>query len=244
MRRQLLKLNSFIKGIILFLRPGLFLNFLSNPFIFTANTLRLTNWISRQSRDNILNDFYSPFRDYNKRYKLYDFIMQKEGLEEKPINYLEFGVSKGDSFKWWMHKNNNPASRFYGFDTFEGLPEDWYVFKKGDMAAPLPVSKDTRTEFTKGLFQDTLFDFLKKHEFSNDVKKVIHMDADLFSSTLFVLTTLAGYLNEGDIIMFDEFNIPNHEFYAFRCFSDSHYIKTELLGAVNNYYQIALKVVR
>jgi hypothetical protein len=170
--------------------------------------------------------------------------MQKEGLEEKPINYLEFGVCKGDSFKWWMHKNSNPASHFYGFDTFEGLPEDWYVFKKGDMSAPLPVSKDTRTEFTKGLFQDTLFDFLKKHEFSNDVKKVIHMDADLFSSTLFVLTSLAGYLNDGDIIMFDEFNIPNHEFYAFRCFSDSYYIKTELIGAVNNYYQVAMKIIK
>ena len=70
------------------------------------------------------------------------------------------------------------------------------------------------------------------------------MDADLFSSTLFVLTSLANYLKEGDIVMFDEFNVPNHEFMAFKYFTESYYIKFELIGAVNNYYQVAFKVVK
>jgi O-methyltransferase len=66
------------------------------------------------------------------------------------------------------------------------------------------------------------------------------MDADLFSSTLFALTNLANYLKRGDVIIFDEFNVPNHEYFAFKMFSDSFYIRTRLLAAVNNYFQVAL----
>jgi hypothetical protein len=73
---------------------------------------------------------------------------------------------------------------------------------------------------------------------------VVHLDADLFSSAHFVLTSIARYLKEGDIIIFDEFNVPNHEFFAYKCFSDSFYIKTKLIGAVNNYLQVALKIVK
>ena len=99
-----------------------------------------------------------------------------------------------------------------------------------------------RAKFYKGLFQDSLFPYLDEYNLNNGRRKIIHMDADLYSSTLFVLTSLARYLKPGDIIMFDEFNVPNHEFAAFNQFASSFYIKYQLLGAVNNYYQIAIKL--
>jgi hypothetical protein len=43
--------------------------------------------------------------------------------------------------------------------------------------------------------------------------------------------------------MFDEFNVPNHEFFAFDIFVKSYYIKYEVLGGVNNYYQTAIKIL-
>ncbi len=54
------------------------------------------------------------------------------------------------------------------------------------------------------------------------------MDADLYSSTLFALTSMAPFLREGDIIPFDEFNIPNHEFAAWSDFVRSYYIQYEV----------------
>ncbi len=236
--------NSFLKGFMLFLRPGAFLNFLSGPLLFASNTIRLSRWISQQPRENILNDFYQPFRDYAKRHQLHRYVIEKAQIANAPIQYLEFGVSSGQSFRWWLEANAHPDSRFYGFDTFEGLPEDWGFYKKGAMTSSAPVAADTRAEFVKGLFQETLFAFLKTHDLSDGRKKVIHMDADLFSSTLFVLTSLAQHLNDGDIVMFDEFNVPNHEFQAFRCFSESYYMKMELIGAVNNFYQVAFRIVK
>ena len=241
MKKTIRELNSFAKGLILFFRPGVYLGFLSTPFLFLANLLQLTRWISRENNHKILNDFYKPIRKYNDRVKLYEHVLQKEGLAETEVNYLEFGVFGGTSFKWWMNANNNSLSKFYGFDTFEGLPEAWGTYGKGDMSAILPDVRDSRHEFVKGLFQETLFTFLSTHDIDNR-RRVIHMDADLFSSTLFVLTTLAKHLQKDDIIFFDEFNVPNHEFFAFKIFKDCFYIKFELLGAVNNFYQVAFKV--
>ncbi len=112
------------------------------------------------------------------------------------------------------------------------------------MSALIPDLNETRHEFFKGLFQDTLFDFINTHNIKDGKRKIIHLDADLFSSTIFVLSTLAQYLNKDDILLFDEFNVPNHEFYAFKIFTDTFYVKYELLGAVNNFYQVAFKIVK
>jgi hypothetical protein len=70
------------------------------------------------------------------------------------------------------------------------------------------------------------------------------MDADLYSSTLFALTMMAPFLRNGDIVLFDEFNIPNHEFAAWSDFVRSYYIRYEVIGAVNNFYQIAIKIIK
>ncbi|MBA4141358.1 MAG: macrocin O-methyltransferase [Segetibacter sp.] len=187
------------------------------------------------------NDFLSKW-DYNKRYPLYKQVIENEGLSGS-INYLEFGVAGGESFNWFMAKNTNADSRFYGFDTFDGLPEDWGPFKKGAFTNNnvLPTIKDSRGKFFKGLFQQTVPAFLK--ELDSNRRNVLMMDADLWSATLYALTTLAPYLKKGDIIFFDEFVVPTHEFKAYLDFTESHYINLKLIAAANNYYFAAFKVV-
>jgi O-methyltransferase len=242
MKRIIIKINGFMKGIILFSRPHLFFGWLRKASLKFTNLLSLSKWISVQDKKDILNDFYSPGRDYSKRYQLYQYVVDKLFLMNEAIDYLEFGVSGGHSFRWWQNHCNNPESKFYGFDTFEGLPEKWGTYHKGDMAADIPVTDDKRVEFIKGLFQDTVPGFLSRVNLNNGKRKIVHMDADLFSSTLYALTNLADYLKRGDIIMFDEFNVPDHEYLAFKMFSDAFYIRTKLFAAVNNYFQVALVI--
>ena len=68
------------------------------------------------------------------------------------------------------------------------------------------------------------------------------MDADLYTSTLYVLTMLDSYLKPGDIVLFDEFGVPTHEFLAFNNYTSSYQRKFELIGAANNYFFTAFKV--
>ena len=244
MKRTLITANAFCKHMILLIRPHIFLGFLAKPLIFFSNIISLSRWLSKQPRkEGMLNDFFVLKRDYNKRYLLYQHVMDGYYLKDESIDYLELGVCGGQSFEWWLAANKNPGSRFYGFDTFEGLPEKWGAFfNKGDMYAQVPELNDGRAEFIKGLFQQTLIPFLQTHPLENGKRKIIHLDADLFSSTLFSLATLFPYLKKNDILFFDEFNVPNHEFYALHVFTEAFYVQTELIGAVNNYYQVALIV--
>lgn len=243
MKKTIKRLIPYLKGFILLIRPHVFLGWLRHPFLSMSNILSLTKWIADQDKKDILNDFYSSKREYYKRYELYNYVVNKLKLKDESIDFIEFGVFDGYSFKWWLANCPNPDNKFFGFDTFEGLPENWGTFNKGDMYANIPVVNDSRAEFIKGLFQDTVPNFLSTAKFKTDKRKIIHLDADLFSSTLFALTSLGPYLKKGDILFFDEFNVPNHEFFAFKIFSESFYVKTKLLGAVNNYYQVALMII-
>lgn len=214
-----------------------FTGFFSN----LVNMSKLSKWRS-QTKVNGYNDWYQRHWDYNRRLTLYQEVSKAEKLDSSAIDYFEFGVCGGHSFTWWLEHNKNSDSRFYGFDTFEGLPEDFGPFAKGSMAVALESLNihDPRAVFYKGLFQDTLVPFLDQYK--NEKKKLIHFDADLFSATIFSLSQLYRFLNDGDILLFDEFAVPKHEFMAFKIFTESFYVNYEVIGAANNYLFLAVKI--
>lgn len=202
---------------------------------------KMSKW-RRETKINGYNDWYQSNWDYNRRINLYKAISKQEQLAGIPIDYFEFGVCGGLSFNWWLDHNKNAGSRFFGFDTFEGLPEAFGHFEKGSMAVALESLNinDPRASFYKGLFQDTLIPFLDQYK--NGRRKLIHMDADIFSATIFSLSQLYRVLNDGDIILFDEFAVPKHEFMAFKIFTESFYVNYEVIGAANNYLFLAVKI--
>lgn len=210
-------------------------------FSFASHMGALSAWIS-ENRSIPYSDFYSGRFDYSKRYSLYEHLINAEGLTGS-IDYLEFGVAGGLSFRWWAGHLSDTESRFFGFDTFTGLPEDWGSFRKGDMnyGNKIPLIDDNRCTFYQGLFQQTLPEFLRS--FKGGRRKIIHMDADLYSSTLFVLTAISPYLMRDDVVIFDEFNVPMHEFKAFSEWTKAYYINYKVIAASNNYYQVAIKIL-
>ncbi len=110
------------------------------------------------------------------------------------ILYIEFGVWKGHSIKYFADKYKSASSEFYGFDTFYGFPEKCLSMEKGhySTAGEMPQLNDVRIKFIKGLFQETLPIFLKKINFETKKKTVlVHFDAPLHSATLFTLFKLS-----------------------------------------------------
>lgn len=230
----------YLKIIFISLRLHVFFGLFSG---INANFLylsRLSKWAAK-NRKVEYNDFPSKW-NYEKRYPLYKWVLDSEQLVNAPVNYLEFGVAAGQSFKWFLQQNTNPDSSFAGFDTFTGLPEDFGVYKKGAFNAntEVPQINDARGRFYQGLFQQTLPGFLQS--FDKSKRNIIMMDADLYSATLYVLSSIAPYLKRDDIIFFDEFAVPTHEFKAFDDFVQSYYVNLKLIAAANNYYFAAFKV--
>jgi O-methyltransferase len=184
---------------------------------------------------------FSDCPEFEKRIELYSHVASIVGNE--PIDYLEFGVWKGDAIDAWRKLNAAPESRFVGFDTFEGLPEDWEAgHPKGTFSTQgaTPGIDDPRVSFVKGLFQHTLLKFLDETKFRN--RLVINVDCDLYTATLYVLTMLDRYFQPGTIIIFDDFYSMSHEFKAFVDYDRSFGRTWHALGRMPHCVKAAIEI--
>ena len=185
---------------------------------------------------------------YEDRYKMYEYI--NAVVENKAIVYCEFGVFKGASIKYWANVNINENSKFYGFDTFTGLPQVWEQFTASmdkhafDVDGEYPQIDDKRISFVKGMFQNTLPKFLDGY--NNKYPLIIHNDSDLYSSTLYVLTAANSIIIPGTIIIFDEFSSILDEFRALEDYCSSYLREYEVIAATKSdtdyFTQVAVRM--
>jgi methyltransferase family protein len=184
---------------------------------------------SLQALEDIYNPRPAPLI-VNSKNELYDTIAKTIG--DVPLAYLEFGVFQGWSIKTIAEKFRHPEARFFGFDSFEGLPEKWDPNNDvGQFSTNgvVPTVSDDRIRLIRGWFQDTVPNFLSSHKFNSPI--FIHFDADLYSSTLFLLTTLSSHLDEY-YFLFDEF-FPD-EVNALREFALSYPIEIAFEAVILN----------
>jgi hypothetical protein len=115
---------------------------------------------------------------------------------------LEFGVFSGRTINQIASAKSRDT--IHGFDTFTGLPEDWRPgFPQGKFSTQgkLPDVRKNVVLHT-GLFEETLVPFLESHD--KTPVALAHLDADLYSATIFVLRTLGPRIQPGTILVFDE----------------------------------------
>jgi len=181
-----------------------------------------------------------------KRSELWKFCLNK--IENHSTDYLEFGVYEGGSIKWWSENMKNPECRLFGFDSFEGLPEDWKTGSIGgeiqklglfDRGGKIPQINDKRVVFVKGLFQDTLQNFISNYKPQSRI--IVHIDSDLYSSALFCLTKLDHLMKKRTIIIFDEFLLL-HEFLSFHDYIRSYSRKYSVIARTKNFGQLAIEL--
>lgn len=139
---------------------------------------------------------------------------------------LEFGVQTGTSLGYIAAKM--PA---VGFDSFSGLPEFWRKgFPRGSLKqTKLPMIGNSRLVI--GWFEDTLpvFDFN-----TVDPIALVHLDADLYSSTATALRWVGPHLKPGTVLVFDEWwgypDAEDHEQRAFKEYAEASDIEWQVIG--------------
>ncbi|MBI1250876.1 MAG: class I SAM-dependent methyltransferase [Alphaproteobacteria bacterium] len=163
---------------------------------------------------------------FEDRYALLDFSLGKAaeaasswGLERTQTLVCEFGVAGGKTLR---HIAGQWAAPVHGFDSFQGLPEHWTgtAERAGrfDAKGKMPTVPSNVT-LHAGWFDQTVPAFLQK---TPGPAALLHLDADLYSSTKTVLDLFRERIRPGSVLVFDEYhNYPNwreHEFKAFQEF--------------------------
>ncbi|MGH8980728.1 MAG: class I SAM-dependent methyltransferase [Acidimicrobiales bacterium] len=144
------------------------------------------------------------------RFAVFDIAVDKV-RGSQPL-YLEFGVYRGRTIRYWASRVRAPEAHFVGFDSFEGLPEDWQAGAgRGSFSVGTPPDiDDPRVSFVVGWFTETLADFdPPAHD-----QLVVNLDCDLYSSTTRVLDWLATRLRPGTIVYFDDLFNRDHQWRA------------------------------
>lgn len=181
---------------------------------------------------------FSGFPRYRGRLELHTAVAASFAAKE--VLYVEFGVFEGTSLRHWCGLLQNPQSMLHGFDSFQGLPEDWDSLRRTgtfSLGGRLPEFDDRRVVLHPGWFSDTLPAFsVPDHE-----QLVIHVDADLYSSTECVLRILEPRIVPGTIIIFDEFSDRLHELRAFEEYLVRTRQRFTVLGATSNLEQVAFQ---
>lgn len=165
---------------------------------------------------------------------------------------LEFGVWYGRS----INRLSSIASsqKWYGFDTFNGLPTDWYGtnLSAGSLTESGKLPKvNPNVELIVGLFEDTLETFLL-HELNSKPARIafIHVDCDVYPSTKFLLEKIlhdgSNYPENGILILFDEFfGYPGWEQGEYQAFIEvvtQFQLRIKYVGFSNQ--QAAIRVFR
>lgn len=139
-------------------------------------------------------------------------------------DYLEFGVWQGRSFilalkaaRKFFDPHGRPAPRFFAFDSFQGLPKPHTqqdataVFAEGEYRAAQDVfarnirgaARGWQVITVPGFFEQSLTPaLLAQHQLRSAA--FVHIDCDLYESTLQALRFATPILQTGSVVLFDD----------------------------------------
>lgn len=139
-------------------------------------------------------------------------------------DYYEFGIFKGHTFlsaQRAADERGIRGMRFYGFDSFQGLPEPKGLdrteeehFYEGQYACSYENVHSNLTEhgldwdrahLIRGFFEDTLTNATKE-EHGMGPAAVALVDCDLYASSAEVLGFLSDLLVDGSVLIMDDWN--------------------------------------
>jgi len=236
MMKQLIKaiLSPVRKVIQYLIQPELNIDYWRLSPYKTSLVLLYQERMMESSLEYALRNFRNCLHFYNRN-DLWDLTTNRIASSDSNGLLLEFGTWKGQSINYFSSRL--PSEKFIGFDSFEGLKEDWagYGYGKGhfNLHGVLPkVNKNV--DLVKGWFDETLPGFLA----TNTQKlKFLHVDCDTYESTATILTLLTDRITPGTLILFDEYigyaSWEIGEYKAFQEFISRTRLKYEYLGFSN-----------
>ncbi|MBT5861874.1 MAG: class I SAM-dependent methyltransferase [Gammaproteobacteria bacterium] len=175
---------------------------------------------------------------FEKHPQLVKYVL---GQIDAPGLHLEFGVGRGKSMRWIASAVEGVV---HGFDSFEGIQEHWNGNPIGAFAQKQVPKVPDNVELHVGYFDATVPGFLESH---SDTIAFLHVDCDLYSSTVTIFELLGDRLRAGSVILFDEYynfhRWQQHEFKAFQEFVEKSGLAYEYIAYSVTGQQAAVRVL-
>ena len=138
--------------------------------------------------------------------------------KDLPLTFFEFGCYSGKTFSAAINAANYFAldqMQFFAFDSFEGLPnvnrEIDGIFNTGEFKTPIDdfleiVKRNTGLDLPKSNIIKGFYDKSLTEDLQRIMPKIgiLHIDVDLYSSTVEVLEFVKPLLVPGSVILFDD----------------------------------------
>lgn len=205
---------------------------------FIKNNLFIQNLVGK------IHSIIPPVVSHNlAKYEALKKAMYQTALEHTTGDYLEFGVFTGSSFNYAMQINRklkylgDMQTSFYGFDSFKGFGEkdkdDQHPFFVDDIFSInekkvkkniKKLSRGSKFRLIDGFFEDSIKG-KSANEFGITNARVVLVDCDLRAPTEIALDFIKPTIQEGTIILFDEYNcykgnVKKGEYVAFEKFKE------------------------
>lgn len=201
-------------------------NIFANDALY-KDSRNIERWRQRRALEEtglFIETFMPLTPSFDGRYALMRFCARQVEVADIAGLCCEFGVAAGQSINYLARLL--PKRTIFGFDSFEGLPEDWRDGRgKGTFKLSEPPKVARNVVLIPGWFDQSLPIFLKEHP---EPVAFLHLDCDLYSSTRTVFEALRKRIQPGTIILFDEFfNYPGWKEGEHKAFSE--FVKKERL---------------
>lgn len=167
----------------------------------------LNDWAMKDSfetfRDEMTGSMLFPSKIEMRKWAVKQAV---ESLGADGI-FVEFGVWRGHGVNLFSRILKNYDVTIWGFDSFEGLEEDWIGQGRGAQKGRYTLNGElpevrANVKLVKGWVQDTVPGWLKEQQDTPII--FAHLDLDTYTPTRFVLDEIRPRLVEGTIIQFDE----------------------------------------
>ena len=186
---------------------------------FIKNNLFLQNFVAS------IVSYIHPFLEVNvAKYMAIKKAMYITATDQTYGSYMEFGVFTGSSFNFAMKINKQIEKifgkancEFIGFDSFQGFgkinEDDRHHFYKDETFSVnvekvlkniKKSAKGQRMRIIKGFFHETIKDKTTQ-DLNIDKARVVLIDCDLKESTRLALEFIRPSIQEGTIILFDDY---------------------------------------
>ena len=174
---------------------------------------------------NIIS-LFSPYLEFSvAKYSAIRKAMYITAHDQTYGSYLEFGVFTGSSFNFAMKVNKKidkifgkTNCEFIGFDSFKGFGEIkkddenpsfkdhvFSVNEKKVLENIKKFSKGQKSRIVEGFYKDTI-ENKTTLDLNIDKARVVMIDCDLKESTRLALEFIKPSIQEGTIILFDDYN--------------------------------------